>query len=64
MINHIEDRKILNASHLYPFMEKGSPIAFKTIFEMTDNYKDESIDSILKDEKILNVIVQGLASPN
>ena len=32
MINHIYERKILNAAYLYHFMEKGMAIAFRTIF--------------------------------
>ena len=64
MVNHIEDRKILNASHLYPYMEKSSTIAFRTIYEMTNNYKDDTIDSILKDEKILEIIMKALENPS
>ena len=31
---------------------------------MTNNYKDESIDSILKDEQILNLIIQAFNHPD
>lgn len=63
LINHIYERKIMSSA-LYEYLKKGLPMAYRTVFEMTNNYKDEIIDSILQDEDVLSTIVDALRNPN
>ena len=40
LVNHIYEKKI-SFTHLYPFLKRGNnEIAYRTIFEMSNNHKD------------------------
>lgn len=49
---------------MYRYLDRGLPIIYRTIYEMTNNQKDEIIESIIKNEEILEIIIGALANSN
>ena len=49
---------------MYNFMSYSLPIVYKTIYEMSNNLKDEIIESIIRNEEVLQKIFDGMFAPN
>lgn len=45
---------------MYSFLRTNLPIVYRTIYEMTNNYKDEIIESIMGKEGVLEHIVGAM----
>ncbi len=45
---------------MYAYLNRNIPIVYKTIYEMTNNQKDEIIQSIMNNQNALDCILEAL----
>jgi hypothetical protein len=63
MINHIYERKI-SSSHLFKYLKDNNEIVFRSLFEMSNSNDDEIIESIMKNDEVIEILIQSLQNFN
>lgn len=61
MINHIYERNV-RCEYLHPYILNNSEKAYRAIYELSNNKKDEIIYSIISDEQLVTAIMDTLKS--
>jgi hypothetical protein len=59
LVNHIYDKKV-SFRPLLKYMQAGHELAFKTLYELTNNKEDEAVGTLVADEPSLACLVQAL----
>ena len=63
LINHIYERKISSVI-LFRYLKDNNEIVFRSLFEMSNSNDDEIIEAIMRNEEVLELLIQSLQSFN